>query len=163
VLARSVAAHGGDRLSSWRTLAITGTMEMEDGITYKAAYHVLAKAPDKLRVEQDMTVDLGGRLSYGWTFGPPRAGGGGAGGQQVVVAMGGGPGAGTGGTSVTATQISGGPSDKRYRLDFYVSGQNLLNRTNYTAFSGVLTSPLFGDPIAAAQARRLQAGLRFGF
>ena len=64
VLARSVAAHGGDRLSSWRTMSITGTIEMEDGITYRAAYRVLAKSPDKLKVEQDMTVDRGGRYVY---------------------------------------------------------------------------------------------------
>ncbi len=70
---------------------------------------------------------------------------------------------GGGGGSVMATSVSGGPSDKRYRLDFYVSGQNLLNRVNYTGYSGVMTSPLFGLPIAAAQSRRLQVGLRFGF
>jgi hypothetical protein len=64
VLARSVAAHGGARLSSWRTMAITGTIEMEDGITYRAAYRVQAKMPDKLKVEQDMTVDRGGRYVY---------------------------------------------------------------------------------------------------
>ena len=101
-------------------------------------------------------MDLGGRLSYGWAFGPPRQAAGGVGGQQVMVAVGG---AGGGGSM----SIAGGASDKHYRLDFYVSGQNLLNRTNYTAYSGVQTSPLFGDPIAAAQARRLQAGVRFGF
>ncbi len=64
VLARSVAAHGGARLSSWRTMAITGTIEMEDGITYRAAYRVQAKMPDKIKVEQDMTVDRGGRYVY---------------------------------------------------------------------------------------------------
>jgi hypothetical protein len=102
------------------------------------------------------SVDLGGRLAYAWGFGPPRQAGGGAGGQQVVVAMGGGGGG-------IATSFSGGASDKRYRLEFYIAGQNLLNRTNYTGYSGVMTSPLFGDPIAAAQARRLQIGVRFGF
>jgi hypothetical protein len=64
LLARSVAAHGGDRLSSWRTMTITGTIEMEDGITYRAAYRVFAKMPDKLKVEQDMTADRGGRYFY---------------------------------------------------------------------------------------------------
>jgi hypothetical protein len=106
-------------------------------------------------------IDLGGRLSYGWSFGPPRQAGGG-GGQQVVVAMGSGGGGGGGGM-IAATSISGGASDKRFRLDFYVSGQNLLNTVNYTAYSGAMTSPLFGQPIAAAQARRLQVGIRFGF
>jgi hypothetical protein len=64
VLARAVAAHGGDRLSSWQTMTITGTIAMEDGITYRAAYRVLAKMPDRLKVEQDMTVDRGGRYVY---------------------------------------------------------------------------------------------------
>jgi len=64
LLKRSVAAHGGDRLSSWRTMTITGTIEMDDGITYRAAYRLWAKQPDKLKVEQDMTVDRGGRYVY---------------------------------------------------------------------------------------------------
>jgi hypothetical protein len=64
VLARSVAAHGGDRLSSWRTMSIAGTIEMDDGILYRAAYRVQAKMPDKLKVEQDMTVDRGGRYVF---------------------------------------------------------------------------------------------------
>ncbi len=64
ILAKSLAAHGGDRLSSWRTLAIDGTIEMDDGITYRAAYRLRAKQPDKLKVEQDMTVDRGGRYFY---------------------------------------------------------------------------------------------------
>jgi hypothetical protein len=63
IVARSVAAHGGDRLTNWRTLAIAGTVEMEDGITYRAAYRLLAKLPGKLRVDQDMTAG-GGRLFY---------------------------------------------------------------------------------------------------
>ncbi len=64
ILAKSLAAHGGDKLSSWRTLAIDGTIEMEDGITYRAAYRLRARQPDKLKIEQDMTVDRGGRYFY---------------------------------------------------------------------------------------------------
>ena len=104
-------------------------------------------------------IDLSGRISYGWSFGPPRPAGGGGGGQQVVVAMGSG---GAGGGMATSI-VGGGASDKRYRLAFYVSGQNLLNRVNYTAYSGAMTSPLFGDPIAAGQARRINVGMTFGF
>ena len=96
----------------------------------------------------------------GGRFGPPRPAAAGGGGQQVVVAMGSG-GAGRGHGRVRRRRRR--PSDKRYRLDFYVSGQNLLNRVNYTAYSGVMTSPLFGDPIAAGQARRIKVGVRFGF
>lgn len=59
VIARSVKAHGGEKLTKWQTLTITGTVEMQDGILYNAAYLVLAKVPGKLRVEQDMTADRG--------------------------------------------------------------------------------------------------------
>ncbi len=105
--------------------------------------------------------ELGGRLSYGWSFGPRRAGGGGGGGgQTMVVAIGS---AGGGGGAAMATGLSGGAGDRRFRLDFFVSGQNLLNRTNYTSYSGTLTSPLFGQPTAAGTPRRIQLGARFGF
>jgi hypothetical protein len=102
------------------------------------------------------SADLGGKLAYAWGFGKPRQVSGG-GGQQVTVSMGG-----SGGGGIQAS-FSGGANDKRYRLEFYLAGQNLLNRVNYTAYSGVMTSPLFLQPTAAAQARRLQVGIRFAF
>jgi hypothetical protein len=100
-------------------------------------------------------IDLGGRLSYAWGFGKPRQQGG-AGGTAVMVTIGGGGGG-------LAPGFGGGAEDKRYRVELYVSGQNLLNRVNYTAYSFVLTSPFYGDPVAAAQPRKLQVGVRFGF
>jgi hypothetical protein len=54
-----VRAHGGDALTSWQTLKITGTILMQDGIAYTGAYTLLAKAPDRLRVEHDATADRG--------------------------------------------------------------------------------------------------------
>jgi hypothetical protein len=59
IVARSVQAHGGDTLTSWQTLTITGTIVMQDGIAYTGAYRLLAKAPDRLRVEHDATADRG--------------------------------------------------------------------------------------------------------
>ena len=59
IVARSVQAHGGDALTSWQTLRITGTVVMQDGIAYTGAYTLLAKAPDRLRVEHDATADRG--------------------------------------------------------------------------------------------------------
>jgi hypothetical protein len=44
-----------------------------------------------------------------------------------------------------------------------VSAQNILNRTNYTSYSGVLTSPLFGQPTSAGSPFRAQLGARFSF
>lgn len=99
-------------------------------------------------------VDLGGRMSYAIGFGGPRQTGG-AGGTQIAISMGGGGGLSPG--------FGGGAEDKRYRVEFYILGQNLLNRVNYTAYSWVLTSPFFGQPIAASQPRKLQVGMRFGF
>jgi outer membrane receptor protein involved in Fe transport len=40
---------------------------------------------------------------------------------------------------------------------------NVLNRTNYARYIGTLTSPFFGQAIAAQPARRLQLSLRFKF
>jgi hypothetical protein len=105
------------------------------------------------------SFELGGRLSWGIGFGPPRSAGGGGGGQTVVVAMG----SGGGGGGAMAAGFAGGAADKRFRVDFYVSAQNILNRTNYTAYSGVLTSPLFGQPTSAGTPRRVQLGARFSF
>jgi hypothetical protein len=64
LVARSVQAHGGDKLTSWKTITIKGTVAMQDGITYTGAYLLFAKAPDRLRVEHDATVDRGGRAFY---------------------------------------------------------------------------------------------------
>jgi hypothetical protein len=102
-----------------------------------------------------MQIDLGGRLSYAWGFGKPRQQAG-AGGTAVMVTIGGGGGG-------LAPGFGGGAEDKRYRVEVYVSGQNLLNRVNYTAYSFVLTSPFYGDPVAASMPRKLQVGVRFGF
>ncbi len=98
--------------------------------------------------------DIGGRVAYAWGFGTPRPAGGGGGGPVVIHAGGGGG---------LAPGFGGGAADKRYRLEFYVSGQNLLNRVNYTAYSFVVTSPLYGLPVAAANPRKFQVGVRVGF
>ncbi|MEW5981984.1 MAG: hypothetical protein AB1806_06390 [Acidobacteriota bacterium] len=59
VLARSVAAHGGDRLTDWRTLEIRGNVVMQDGIAYNAAFRLLARPSGQIRVDQDLTADRG--------------------------------------------------------------------------------------------------------
>jgi hypothetical protein len=97
--------------------------------------------------------DLGGRVSYAWGFGTrPQSGGGGVG---TTVVMGGGGG--------MAGGFGGGAANSRFRIEVYLAGQNLLNRANYVGYSGVLTSPLFGQPTSVMNPRRVQAGLRFGF
>jgi hypothetical protein len=64
ILARSVRAHGGDRLTTWKTMTIKGTVDMSDGVNFRAQYLLFADASGKLRVEKDMTVARGGRLFY---------------------------------------------------------------------------------------------------
>lgn len=44
--------------------------------------------------------------------------------------------------------------------EIYGDVSNLFNRTNFTRYSGVLTSPYFGRPTAALPGRRIELGLR---
>jgi hypothetical protein len=62
VLDRAIAAHGGAALTTWKTLSVRGRIRMQDGIAYKAGYLLLARWPDKLRVEHDATKDRGRRF-----------------------------------------------------------------------------------------------------
>jgi hypothetical protein len=52
---------------------------------------------------------------------------------------------------------------KKYRLEFYAQAFNLLNHANLGAFSGVETSPFFGQATSAQPPRRFELGTRFNF
>ena len=100
--------------------------------------------------------DMGMRVAYAIGLGRPRAaGGGGGGGATVVIGGGGGgmPGGGLGGAS----------ADKRYRVEFYASAQNITNYKNYTGYSGVMTSEFFQQPTSVLNPRKVELGVRFGF
>jgi hypothetical protein len=62
ILAKSIQAHGGDRLTTWKTMVVDGTIVVQDGVTYQAAYRLYAKTPGRLRVEHDLTADRGRRF-----------------------------------------------------------------------------------------------------
>jgi hypothetical protein len=62
ILARSIQAHGGGRLTTWKTMVVEGTIDIVDGVTYHAAYRLWAEKPGKLRVEHDLTADRGRRF-----------------------------------------------------------------------------------------------------
>jgi hypothetical protein len=47
--------------------------------------------------------------------------------------------------------------------EIYAQINNLFNTTNFTSYSGVLTSPYFGLPTAARSGRRMELGLRLFF
>jgi hypothetical protein len=100
-------------------------------------------------------LELGGRISYAWGFGKAKAQ---TGGGTTTIGIRAGDGGGGPGPA-----FGGGAADKRLRLEVYASGQNLLNRTNYTAYSFVVTSPFYGQPVAASQPRKVQVGMRFSF
>jgi hypothetical protein len=98
--------------------------------------------------------DIGGRLNYAIGFGtrPPAAGGGGG----MMIVIGGGGGGPQGG-------FGGGAANARYQLNFYLAASNLTNHDNFIGYSGVLTSPFFGQPTNVLNPRKLELGVRFGF
>ena len=101
--------------------------------------------------------DLNMRLSWGFGFGkvPDNHA---AGGPQVRILRGGDAGDMLG----TMGSLPGMPA-KRFRTEFFIQATNLLNNTNLTSFSGVQTSPFFGQPTAALPGRRIETGMRFSF
>ncbi len=90
------------------------------------------------------------RLTY--SIGLGKRPDGGSQGNSTSVAHGGGDGG-----------FNGGATNGRCRLDIYVSAENLLNRYNYVGYSGVRTSPFFGQPTNVANLRKIELGIRFGF
>jgi hypothetical protein len=101
--------------------------------------------------------DVGARVSYAFGFGQRPATGPMPGGQTMVIR-------GVGGASDLLGMLGGGGAeDKRVRVELYVSAQNLLNHVNPIGFSGVMTSPFFGQPTAAMPGRRIDVGMRIGF
>ena len=44
-------------------------------------------------------------------------------------------------------------------VEFYASAQNLTNHNNYIGYSGVLTSPFFGQPTSVLNPRKIELAL----
>jgi hypothetical protein len=109
----------------------------------------------------DDSWDVGGRLSYAFGFGerPAAGGAGGHGGQPVVIVQR----VGGAGSGDIASAFGGGAENKRIRFELFISGSNLFNAVNRVGYSGVMTSPFFGQATAAMPGRRLDLGLRMGF
>jgi hypothetical protein len=99
--------------------------------------------------------DIGLRVSYTIGFGERPAGTATAGGPMVVMI------GGSGGGMPGAT--GAGASTKRYRIEFYAAAQNVTNHKNLVGYSGVLTSPFFGQPTNVLNPRKVEIGARFGF
>jgi hypothetical protein len=90
-------------------------------------------------------------LNYSIAFGQ----GGGGGGPIVGIMI---PAPGAAPTVMTGT----GPAT-RYRLGFFVQMQNVTNHSNFGGYSGVLTSPFFGQPTNVLNPRKIDFGVNFGF
>jgi hypothetical protein len=78
-----------------------------------------------------------------------------AGPQDTMIRAGGGDGA--------APPSMPGASTKKYRFELYAQAFNLLNHANLGAFSGVQTSPFFGQATSAQSPRRMELGMRVNF
>ena len=65
------------------------------------------------------------------------------------------------GAAPTVMTAAGPPT--RYRLGFFVQMQNVTNHANYGGYSGVLTSPFFGQATNVLNPRKIDFGVNFGF
>jgi hypothetical protein len=129
----------------------TGVDANEDG-----AFNDRPSGVGRNTLRTPTTWDIGGRLSYVIGFGRAAESSGGGAGPVIVVREG-------GGTSGMPTGFDGGAEGTRVRLELYVSTQNLTNRANYSGFSGVETSPFFGQPTNVVNPRKFQLGARLSF
>ena len=98
-------------------------------------------------------VDIGARVSWTTGFGvratPPQ-------GPQVRIVRGDNP-------DPLANMSGLDGRNERYGVELYAQAYNLLNRMNAINFSGVMTSPFFGQPTSAAPPRRVEIGTRLTF
>ncbi len=102
--------------------------------------------------------DVATRVSYAFGFGQRSAATGGGGPMVIVQRIGGGAGDMLGGPLG-----GGGAENKRIRIEVFASASNLFNHVNPIGFSGVITSPFFGQPTGALPGRKIDVGLRIGF
>jgi hypothetical protein len=93
-------------------------------------------------------------MSWGKSFGPEQQQTGGP--QLRMIRVGG------GGDGAAAPSMPGA-STKKYRFELYAQAFNLLNHANLGVFSGVQTSPFFGQATSAQPPRRMEVGMRVNF
>jgi hypothetical protein len=102
--------------------------------------------------------DISGRLQYSFGFGTRPQQNGPMGTPVVRVVR-----AGDDSGPIGGGLMMGGARDKRVRVDVFLGVANIFNHVNYTNFSGVQTSPFFGQPTAAQPGRRMEVGSRVSF
>jgi hypothetical protein len=97
--------------------------------------------------------DLGARVSYSIGFGTKAPAGGPGGGTVIMI----------GGNGGLAGGFGPAAAGKRFQLQFYAAAQNLTNHNNLVGYSGVITSPFFGQATNVLNPRKIELGVRFGF
>jgi hypothetical protein len=148
-------------LPVWKRLRLGSTFRIASAPPYNITTGfdgngdtVLNDRPDGVgrnSARADTQVDVTARLS--WTFGFGRRSQT-EGGPQVQIVR------------INSDNIpAGGPAialagSERVRFELYAAFQNFLNRTNLVGFSGVMTSPFFGEATSALPGRRIELGLR---
>lgn len=55
------------------------------------------------------------------------------------------------------------PGQARYRLNVFTNINNLTDHHNYTGYSGVITSPFYGQPTSVTNPRRIDVGMNMTF
>jgi len=55
------------------------------------------------------------------------------------------------------------PGQARYRLNLFTNINNLTDHHNYTGYSGVITSPFYGQPTSVNNMRRVDVGMNMTF
>jgi len=80
-------------------------------------------------------------------------------GRQATLPPGIGVFGGGGAATVRTVDQSGG----RYRVQFFIQGQNVTNQANYLGYSGTLSSPFFGRPTTVREMRKIDAGINLNF
>jgi hypothetical protein len=98
-------------------------------------------------------VDVGLRLSWSIGFGGAAAP---AGGPQVKVVRGDNP-------DPLASMGGADGQNRKYAIEIYTQAYNALNHLNAINYSGVMTSPFFGQATSAAPPRRIEIGTRLTF
>ncbi len=99
--------------------------------------------------------DAGTRLSWGFGFGKPKESAGGGGPQIKLIR--------SGDADILGGMGGAALANKRWRGELYLQAYNIFNHANKTNFSGVQTSPFFGQATAALPGRRIESGMRFSF
>ena len=127
---------------------------------------------NSFRGEGLLNIDM--RLSWQKSIGQAKTGDngpGGPGGGPVIIRAPGGPGGGGGGRGPGGGGGGfggggfGGPggTNGRVNLEIFTQISNLTNTVNYRSYSTVETSRFFGQPLSAAEPRRIELGFRVGF